>query len=47
MREELVAEVKAATAHEYRQQHWLRQTADHKEGLRTVAERHPARFVGR
>jgi len=46
MREGLVAEVKAATAREYRQQHWLRQTEDHKEGLRAVAERRLARFVG-
>jgi len=47
MRAGLVAEFTAATAHEYREQHWLRQTADHTEGLRAVAERRPARFVGR
>ncbi|MBI3246235.1 MAG: enoyl-CoA hydratase/isomerase family protein [Deltaproteobacteria bacterium] len=47
MREGLVAEIKAATAHEYREQYWLRQTDDHKEGLRAVAERRPGRFVGR
>jgi len=47
MREGLVAGVKAATAREYREQHWLRQTTDHKEGLRAVAERRPGRFVGR
>ena len=47
MREGLVAEIKAATAHEYREQHWLRQTKDHKEGLQAVAERRPGRFVGR
>lgn len=46
MREGLVPEIKAATAREYREQHWLRQTADHKEGLRAVAEHRPARFVG-
>jgi enoyl-CoA hydratase/carnithine racemase len=46
MREGLVAEVKAATAHEYREQHWLRRTADHQEGIRAVAERRPGRFVG-
>jgi enoyl-CoA hydratase/carnithine racemase len=47
MRAGLVAEIKAATAREYREQHWLRQTKDHKEGLRAVAERRPGRFVGR
>jgi enoyl-CoA hydratase/carnithine racemase len=47
MREGLVAGVRAATAHEYREQYWLRQTKDHKEGLRAVAERRPGRFVGR
>lgn len=47
MRTGLVAEIKAATAREYREQHWLRQTEDHKEGLRAVAERRPGRFVGR
>jgi enoyl-CoA hydratase/carnithine racemase len=46
-RQGLVAEIKAATAREYREQHWLRQTNDHKEGLRAVAERRPGRFVGR
>ena len=47
MREGLVARVKAATAHEYREQHWLRRTQDHQEGLRALAERRPGRFVGR
>jgi enoyl-CoA hydratase/carnithine racemase len=47
MREGLVAEIKAATARECKEQHWLRQTEDHKEGLRAVAERRPGRFVGR
>jgi enoyl-CoA hydratase/carnithine racemase len=47
VREGLVARVKAATAHEYREQHWLRRTQDHKEGLRAVTERRPGRFVGR
>ena len=42
-----IAGVKAATAHEYREQHWLRQTRDHQEGLRATAERRPGRFVGR
>ena len=30
-----------------REQHWLRRTQDHQEGLRAVAERRPGRFVGR
>jgi enoyl-CoA hydratase/carnithine racemase len=47
MRAGLVAEIKAATAREYREQHWLRQTEDHAEGLRAVAERRSGRFVGR
>ena len=47
MRAGLVAEIKTATAREYREQHWLRQTADHKEGLHAVTERRPGRFVGR
>ena len=47
MREGRVAEIKAAMAREYREQHWLRQTDDHKEGLRAVTERRPGRFVGR
>jgi enoyl-CoA hydratase/carnithine racemase len=46
MREGLVAGVKAATAHEYSEQHWLRRTKDHQEGLRAAAERRPGRFVG-
>jgi enoyl-CoA hydratase/carnithine racemase len=47
MQEGLVAGMQAATAHEYREQHWLRQTADHKEGLCAVAERRLGRYVGR
>src|SRR5215510_10307521 len=41
MREGLVAAVKAAAAREYREQHWLRHTQDHKEGLRSIAEPSP------
>jgi enoyl-CoA hydratase/carnithine racemase len=47
LREGLVAGVKAATAHEYGEQHWLRRTHDHQEGLRATAERRPGCFVGR
>jgi enoyl-CoA hydratase/carnithine racemase len=42
-----VAEIKAATAREYREQTLARQTTDHKEGYAAVAERRPGRFVGR
>jgi enoyl-CoA hydratase/carnithine racemase len=47
MREGLAAAVKSATDHELKEQHWLQQTEDHKEGIRAVAERRPGRFVGR
>jgi len=47
MRAGLVAGVQAATAHEYGEQHWLRRTQDHQEGLRAMVERRPGRFVGR
>ena len=47
MRAGLAAAVKAATDHEFKEQHWLQQTEDHKEGVRAVAERRPGRFVGR
>lgn len=47
MRTGIVAAVKAATDHEFKEQHWLQKTEDHKEGLRAVAERRPGRFVGR
>ena len=47
MREGLAAAVKAATDHEFKEQHWLQKTEDHKEGIRAVAERRPGNFVGR
>ncbi|MBI3246065.1 MAG: enoyl-CoA hydratase/isomerase family protein [Deltaproteobacteria bacterium] len=47
MRAGLAAAVKSATDHEFKEQHWLQQTEDHKEGLRAVAERRPGNFVGR
>jgi enoyl-CoA hydratase/carnithine racemase len=47
MRADLAAAVKAATDHEFKEQHWLQKTEDHKEGIRAVAERRPGRFVGR
>jgi enoyl-CoA hydratase/carnithine racemase len=47
MRAGLAAAVKSATDHEFKEQHWLQRTEDHKEGIRAVAERRPGRFVGR
>lgn len=47
MREGIAAAVKAATDHEFKEQHWLQKTEDHKEGIRAVAERRPGNFVGR
>lgn len=47
MRAGIAAAVKAATDHEFKEQHWLQKTEDHKEGVRAVAERRPGRFVGR
>ena len=38
--------VKAATDHEHREQFRLRQTNDHKEGVKAVAERRPGNFTG-
>ena len=47
MRAGLPAAVEAATDHEFREQHRLQQTEDHKEGIKAVAERRPGNFVGR
>jgi enoyl-CoA hydratase/carnithine racemase len=47
MRAGMAAAVKAATDHEFREQHRLQQTEDHKEGIKAVAERRPGNFVGR
>ena len=47
MRDGIAAAVKAATDHEFREQHRLQQTEDHKEGIKAVAERRPGNFVGR
>jgi len=38
-RGELAAAVRAQTDHEFKEQSWLRNTADYKEGVRAVAER--------
>lgn len=47
MRNGLPAAIKTATDHEFREQHRLQQTEDHKEGIKAVAERRPGNFVGR
>lgn len=47
MRAGIAAAVKTATDHEFKEQHWLQKTEDHKEGIRAVAERRPGNFVGR
>ncbi|MBV1876299.1 MAG: enoyl-CoA hydratase/isomerase family protein [Pseudomonadales bacterium] len=47
MRPDLAAAVKAATDIESREQFWLQRTADHKEGVKSVAERRAGDFQGK
>ncbi len=47
MRDGLSAAVKTQTDHEFLEQHRLQQTADHREGVKAVAERRPGNFTGR
>jgi enoyl-CoA hydratase/carnithine racemase len=47
MRDGLAAAVKAQTDHEAKEQARLFPTADHREGVKAVAERRPGRFTGR
>jgi len=47
MREGLAAAVKAQTDHENTEQFHLQQTQDHKEGLKSVAQRRPGNFIGK
>jgi enoyl-CoA hydratase/carnithine racemase len=47
MRRGLADAVRAQTDHEFAEQSWLIRTADHAEGVRSVAERRPGHFVGR
>jgi len=46
LRGALAAEVKAQTDLEFKEQEWLRKTADFAEGVRAVAERRPGAFTG-
>jgi enoyl-CoA hydratase/carnithine racemase len=47
MRAGLADRVKAATDHELKEQSWLRETADFKEGVKATAERRVPNFAGR
>jgi enoyl-CoA hydratase/carnithine racemase len=47
VRGDLAAAVRAQTDIEAREQGWLRDTEDYKEGVRSVTERRPGNFVGR
>ena len=47
MRRGLADAVKAQLDHEFAEQSRLRQTEDHREGVRAVSERRPGRFSGR
>jgi enoyl-CoA hydratase/carnithine racemase len=44
LRADLAAAVRDRTAHELKEQTWLRKTADYAEGVRAVAERRPGKF---
>jgi enoyl-CoA hydratase/carnithine racemase len=46
LRGDLAAAVKAQTDHELKEQTWLKATADFAEGVRSVAERRPGKFIG-
>jgi len=46
-RGELARAVREQTDHEYKEQSWLRQTADFAEGVRAVAKRRPGAFTGK
>jgi enoyl-CoA hydratase/carnithine racemase len=47
LRDKLADAVEAQTRHELREQTWLMKTADHREGVKAVAERRPGNFVGK
>ncbi len=47
LRADLADAVRRQTDLEFREQYWLQQTDDHREGVRAVAERRPGNFAGR
>jgi len=47
LRQGLADAVRQQTDHEFAEQFRLQQTADHREGVRAVAERRPGNFTGR
>jgi enoyl-CoA hydratase/carnithine racemase len=47
MRAGLADRVRAATAHELKEQTWLRATEDFREGVKATEERRVANFRGR
>ena len=47
LRGDLAAAVRAQTDIEAKEQGWLRDTEDYKEGVKSVSERRPGNFVGR
>jgi len=47
MRSDLAERVLKATEHELKEQTWLRQTDDFKEGVKATAERRVPNFAGR
>lgn len=47
MRRGLAEAVKAQTDHEFKEQKWLFQTEDHREGVKAVTERRPGKFIGK
>jgi enoyl-CoA hydratase/carnithine racemase len=47
LRDNLADLVEARTRHELKEQTWLMKTADHREGVKAVAERRPGQFVGK
>jgi enoyl-CoA hydratase/carnithine racemase len=47
LRQGLADAIRRQTDHEFLEQFRLQQTADHREGVRAVAERRPGNFIGR
>jgi enoyl-CoA hydratase/carnithine racemase len=47
LRNQLADQVEAQTRHELKEQTWLMKTADHREGVKAVAERRSGNFTGK